>query len=70
MDKGQLIPDELIISILADVLDANREAASEGVIFDEPEDFMPFPLQCDGQRFPRSRAKTVFDEKNFGHNNS
>ena len=34
MDKGQLIPDELMISILADVLDANREAASEGVIFD------------------------------------
>jgi len=34
MDKGQLIPDDLMISILADVLDANKEAAREGVIFD------------------------------------
>lgn len=34
MDKGQLIPDDLMISILADVLDANREAAAPGVIFD------------------------------------
>ncbi len=34
MDKGQLIPDDLMISILADVLDANREAAVPGVIFD------------------------------------
>ena len=34
MDKGQLIPDDLMISILANVLDANREAAAPGVIFD------------------------------------
>ena len=34
IDKGQLIPDDLMISILADVLDANREAAERGVIFD------------------------------------
>lgn len=34
IEQGQLIPDELMVSILADVLDANREAASQGVIFD------------------------------------
>ena len=34
IDKGQLIPDDLMIGILADVLDSNREAAQEGVIFD------------------------------------
>ncbi|MBR1883237.1 MAG: adenylate kinase [Muribaculaceae bacterium] len=34
IDQGQLIPDELMISILADVLDANKEAAVNGVIFD------------------------------------
>lgn len=34
IEQGQLIPDELMVSILADVLDANREAAAQGVIFD------------------------------------
>ena len=34
IDKGQLIPDELMIGILADVLDANKDLASKGVIFD------------------------------------
>jgi len=34
MDKGQLIPDELMISILGDVIDANREKAAAGIIFD------------------------------------
>lgn len=34
IDKGQLIPDDLMVSILADVLDANCEQARVGVIFD------------------------------------
>ncbi len=34
IDKGQLIPDDLMVNILADVLDANREQAQVGVIFD------------------------------------
>lgn len=34
IDQGQLVPDELIIDILAQVLDDNKENASEGVIFD------------------------------------
>ena len=34
IEKGQLIPDELMIDILANVLDSNKEAAAEGVIFD------------------------------------
>lgn len=34
IDKGQLIPDDLMIGILADVLDSNKEAAAKGVIFD------------------------------------
>lgn len=34
IDKGQLLPDALIIDILASVLDANKEAAAQGVIFD------------------------------------
>ena len=34
IDQGQLVPDELIIDILAQVLDENKEQASEGVIFD------------------------------------
>ena len=34
IDKGQLVPDELIIDILAQVLDDNKERACEGVIFD------------------------------------
>ena len=34
IDQGQLVPDELIIGILAQVLDENKEQASEGVIFD------------------------------------
>lgn len=34
IDKGQLIPDDLMIGILADVLDSNKEAAASGVIFD------------------------------------
>ncbi|MFI3239817.1 MAG: adenylate kinase [Bacteroidales bacterium] len=33
MSQGKLIPDELVINILADVLDAN-EATKDGVIFD------------------------------------
>ena len=34
IDKGQLIPDELMIDILSSVLDENAERASKGVIFD------------------------------------
>ena len=34
IDQGQLVPDELIIDILAQVIDENKEQASEGVIFD------------------------------------
>ena len=34
IDQGQLIPDDLMIGILAQVIDDNREAASKGVIFD------------------------------------
>ena len=34
IDKGQLIPEALMIDILASVLDANKEAAAPGVIFD------------------------------------
>lgn len=34
IDQGQLVPDELIIDILAQVLDDNKENAKEGVIFD------------------------------------
>jgi len=34
IDKGQLIPDELMIGILAQVIDDNKEAAANGVIFD------------------------------------
>ncbi len=34
IDQGQLVPDELIIDILAQVLDENKENAREGVIFD------------------------------------
>ena len=34
IDQGQLVPDELIINILAQVLDDNKDKASEGVIFD------------------------------------
>ena len=34
IDQGQLVPDELIIDILAQVLDENKNKASEGVIFD------------------------------------
>ncbi len=34
IDKGQLIPDDLMIDILANVLDTNKEAAANGVIFD------------------------------------
>lgn len=34
IDQGQLIPDDLMIDILAHVLDNNQEAAREGVIFD------------------------------------
>ena len=34
IDKGQLIPDQLMIGILADVLDQTRQAAEHGVIFD------------------------------------
>ena len=34
IDKGKLVPDVLIIDILAQVLDDNKERACEGVIFD------------------------------------
>jgi adenylate kinase len=34
IDQGQLVPDELIIDILAQVLDDNKENVKEGVIFD------------------------------------
>ena len=34
IDQGQLVPDELIIDILAQVLDENMDNASDGVIFD------------------------------------
>ena len=34
IDQGQLVPDELIIDILAQVLDENKANAREGVIFD------------------------------------
>ena len=34
IDQGQLVPDELIIDILAQVLDENKDKACEGVIFD------------------------------------
>lgn len=34
IDQGKLVPDELIIDILAQVLDDNKDKASEGVIFD------------------------------------
>ena len=34
IDQGQLVPDELIIDILAQVLDDNKDKIQEGVIFD------------------------------------
>ena len=34
IDQGQLVPDELIIDILAQVLDDNKDRIQEGVIFD------------------------------------
>ena len=34
IDQGQLIPDELMIGILAQVIDENKEQAHNGVIFD------------------------------------
>ena len=34
IDQGQLVPDELIIDILAQVLDENKANATDGVIFD------------------------------------
>ncbi|THG39493.1 adenylate kinase [Muribaculum caecicola] len=34
ISQGQLIPDELMINILADVLDSNPAATQKGVIFD------------------------------------
>ncbi|MCH4154946.1 MAG: adenylate kinase [Muribaculaceae bacterium] len=34
ISKGQLIPDDLMVSILASVLDEKAEEAKEGVIFD------------------------------------
>ena len=34
IDQGQLIPDELMIGILAQVIDDNKELAQNGVIFD------------------------------------
>lgn len=34
IDQGKLVPDELIIDILAQVLDENKDNATQGVIFD------------------------------------
>lgn len=34
ISKGQLIPDDLMVKVLASVLDENPEATSKGVIFD------------------------------------
>ena len=34
IDQGQLVPDELIIDLLAQFLDENKENAADGVIFD------------------------------------
>ena len=34
IDQGQLVPDELIIDLLAQVLDENKENVAHGVIFD------------------------------------
>ena len=34
IDQGQLVPDELIIDLLAQVLDENKYKAADGVIFD------------------------------------
>lgn len=34
IDKGQLVPDELIIDLLDQVLDENKDSIGEGVIFD------------------------------------
>ena len=34
IDQGQLIPDELMIDILAQVIDDNKKKAKKGVIFD------------------------------------
>ena len=34
IDQGKLVPDELIIDILAQVLDDNKDNVKEGVIFD------------------------------------
>ena len=33
-NQGQLIPDELMVNILASVMDDNKEVAAKGVIFD------------------------------------
>lgn len=34
INQGQLIPDELMVNILASVMDDNKDAAARGVIFD------------------------------------
>lgn len=34
INQGQLIPDELMVNILASVMDDNKDAAAKGVIFD------------------------------------
>ena len=34
INQGQLIPDELMVNILATVMDDNKEVAAKGVIFD------------------------------------
>ena len=34
IDQGQLVPDELIIDMLAQVLDDNKDQSTEGIIFD------------------------------------
>ena len=44
MDKGQLIPDDLMISILADVLDANRESTASHAPSRRPRPSTPCSL--------------------------
>lgn len=55
ISQGQLIPDELMVGILADVLDSNAEKATCGVIFDG------FP-----RTIPQAEAlKKMLEERNM-----
>lgn len=54
ISKGQLIPDDLMVKVLADVLDSNPEKTAKGVIFDG------FP-----RTIPQARAlKQMLAERN------